>query len=290
MKEKKEFISKEPNDKERKNLLYALGLGLGFFILMILLSSMSANEEKRIISNYEKAFANTERNIVYIGRDTCYILSKYLNPILKDFKKDFGAEYVYIDFEKISSKAFEEILKDLDIDPETFGTPYIVALENGEVKERLIGFNGEQRTFEFFQRHNQISSDLSPVINYIKADEFVDLLNQSEMEVVVVGATTCSFCAKVRPTLIDLSRKHNLTINYYNINIVDGDDFQKAIETSLSLINSNIEAILTSNETKIENFGTPTMFLVKDRKVIAHLSGALSLSEFESFLEKNGVL
>jgi len=235
MKEKKEFISKEPNDKERKNLLYALGLGLGFFILMILLSSMSANEEKRIISNYEKAFANTERNIVYIGRDTC-IYCQYLNPILKDFKKDFGAEYVYIDFEKISAKAFEEILKDLDIDPETFGTPYIVALENGEVKERLIGFNGEQRTFEFFQRHNQISSELSPVINYIKADEFVDLLNQSEMEVVVVGATTCSFCAKVRPTLIDLSRKHNLTINYYNINIVDGDDFQKAIETSLSLI------------------------------------------------------
>jgi predicted bacteriocin transport accessory protein len=286
---KEEFISKETENSERKNLLYAFGIGFAFFALMILLSSLSLNESKKILQNFEKAISSEQREIIYIGRDSC-IFCQYLSPILRDLVNNHEIEYTYVDADKLTASQLENILSDLKIDLEQFGTPYLIAVENGIVEDRLVGFNGEAKTFEFFQRNNKLDFSVKPIINYIKVNEFVDLLNQSETEIIVIGATNCDFCSKVRPTLIDLIEKHNLTINYYNINIVEGDDYENEIQNSLDLINSNIDIVISSAFSKIESFGTPTMFLVRDRKIVAHLSEAVSLEVFENFLKENGVL
>jgi len=109
--------------------------------------------------------------------------------------------------------------------------------------------------------------------------------------VVYFGRETCSACVKFLPTLKKMQEKYKFTPQYLDITTVNAksDNFEKLMKKM------NKETTLTVNgEKKTQEFGefygyTPMVFIVKKGKFVNGFVGAYGDTNFEKFLNENGI-
>ena len=89
---------------------------------------------------YMDAFNKDEINVVYLGRATCGYCVQFL-PTLQEAQEDYGYKTLYIDIDKISNDDLTAILKTMDLDLDTFGTPTTAIVKNGKVLDTQIGYS-----------------------------------------------------------------------------------------------------------------------------------------------------
>ena len=151
----------------------------------------------------------------------------------------------------------------------------------------------------------QIKSDDKNTINTTESNEYdvssfrtINLStllklfdDKNNTYVVYLGRPTCSACVKFIPVLKAMQNKYNYVTQYLDITNVDSqsDDFEKLMKK----LSKNV-TLAVNGESKTQEYGdfygyTPMTFIIKNGKFSNGIVGAYNETNFESFLNENGV-
>lgn len=253
---------------------------VGIFIAVIALiipivSYVNTKKTEAVMKEFTTSFEKTEKNLLYIGRNTCDYCQIF-TPQLQDLDEVYNIDYTYINTDEITQNQLNEIFEKLEINASEFGTPYIAVVQDGKVIDKNQGFISEDPLFEFLQKHEIIKKEETAPLNYINYDEYTTLLNTNAKEIIVYGQVGCGACEAARPILYEISRKSNVKINYFNVSYLT-EDQSEGFGNSLAFLNEN-------------EWGTPLMVVVENKKVIANLNGAADIEGYTKFLKDNGFI
>jgi len=109
----------------------------------------------------------------------------------------------------------------------------------------------------------------------IKVDEYLELYKESDKQIVLIARPTCSYCQIAEPIIQNIAYENNLDIKYLNTDNFSENDGKNLIE---------------SNEYFTEGFGTPTLLVVGEEKIIDVVDGLTDKAHYEEFFEKNGFI
>lgn len=258
---------------EKKRLYIVLG---AIVLLIALIGGLIFNSYKKqqaVYNEFKEAFNGTENALVYIGRPTCGYCN-LLNPSLEEMADRYEFDYIYLNTDEISSSFMEKILSDLGLT--TVGTPYLAVVSNGKVLARQNGYADYDLTFEFLQENDIIAEDAELLLNYIDLDEYKTLLAEDELNVIVVGQSTCSYCIQAKLILNQIVEEKNIDINYFNVSYLESEEEVAEFEETLEYLQSS--------------WGTPVTLITKNGELVDVMEGLSTKNGYIEFLEENEVL
>ena len=109
--------------------------------------------------------------------------------------------------------------------------------------------------------------------------EFTTLLNADTNSFVYLARPGCGYCEQQQPILKDLVSKYGFTVFYLNTDNLSDNDF-----LTIFALDTNIFGEDGSK------FGTPTMLIVKDGKIVDSIIGLTQSDSLEDFLTKNSII
>ncbi|MDD3341074.1 MAG: thioredoxin family protein [Bacilli bacterium] len=288
MKRKKEV---KKQNKKYMSVIVCVLIIIGLVIANVIVSNHVQNkksaDEKIIL---EKVFAKKGISLVYLGRDTCSWSQKF-EPHLNYLRDTYGFTYEYIDTDLYSGLKLNKILNKLTIDPNEFGTPTIVVMQDGKVLDTHIGYLDEKPLFEYLKEKKIIKEDADytentssqteeqqyPNITTTTYQQFEELYNKEDAFVLVIGQTGCTYCNQFKPVMNEVSKEENVTINYIDIKTLSEEDSKKLV--------SNIDYF-----DKNSSWGTPLTLVIKNKKTVADLEGYTEAKELKKFFKKNNII
>jgi predicted bacteriocin transport accessory protein len=263
-------------NSEDKKIMILFGV-LIFMVALIFIGTMT-NENKNIniLAKHKEVLSYNNKQAIYIGRPTCSFCVMF-EPVLKEMKDEYNFNYYYINTDELTPSQTNDILNQLGIDLNQFGTPYIAFMENGKMVDNQIGYADAKTTFEKLKKNGYVEGTyISPVdyINYIDFDEYEDIIKSEEAQILIIGQTTCSYCIEAKPILNSIIKENeNLVMNYIEYDLLSADE--KAI----------VNEFLVANVDK--DWGTPTMLIVKNGKQEGLKVGLDSKESYIAFLRNN---
>ena len=155
-----------------------------------------------------------------------------------------------------------------------------------------VNFNNENtaKTQETQTEETTNDYDVS-MMNSVTLNQLLKLFNDKETHVVYLGRANCSACVSFLPTLQKMQSKYNYTTQYLDIRTVDtsSDDYA----TLLKKLDKE-KTITVNGESKTDKYSafygyTPMVFIIKNGKFADGIVGAYSETNFETFLNNNGI-
>ncbi|MDD2435288.1 MAG: thioredoxin family protein [Bacilli bacterium] len=225
------------------------------------------------MNDFDSKLQSSEIEMFYLGSETCSACKVY-SPLLKDFKDYYNFDYFYLNADDLRDNDLDYILDKLEISE--FSTPYTVILKDGEVLDYQKGYMLEEELFGFLQENKIIGDEAKLPINYIDLDDYKQLLNSKNKEIIVYGQVGCGACESVRPIFYEIAKEENVKINYFNLSGLSNEEGEYVLSSL---------AFLKDNE-----WGTPLMLVVENNKTIDSVKGAANKEIYLDFLEKNGFI
>lgn len=258
---------------ENKKLLVIMGCLVAVVILVIAFAIASLVKDKKLYEQFEEAYSSDGATLVYIGRPGCGYC-RLLNPGLEDMAKRYNFDYIYFDIDDYSSSYFNKVLKKLNLSD--IGTPYLAIVGNDGIINVQNGYSDYNKLFSFLQNNSIIDKDATLPIDYIDYSTYEKLINSDKPEVIVVGQSECIYCANAKVALNDIAEQYNIKISYLSIDDLTEEEYEK----------------FTSSFTYFteEKWGTPVMFIAKNKEMVGRYNGFSGLSDYISFLEEQGVI
>lgn len=96
-------------------------------------------------------------------------------------------------------------------------------------------------------------------LNKISCNQYQDLTKANEENLILIARPTCGYCTKFIPILEEIIEEYGITVNYFNTDALS--------ETEVSDFYSS------SSLFKSDKFGTPTLLLTKNSKIIKYNIG-----------------
>ena len=255
-------------------ILVVAGITIGVSV-----SSASAKEK-----NLDSAMAlieDKDMHILFLGRPTCSYCEQF-EPVITGLSDDYDFEYDYINTDELTSSGLSDLLGRLNINEEEFGTPYLSITKDGEVVAEQSGYVDRETLFDFLKENGVIGEDEEykseyPNLNMIDFEQYKEILDNGEKQIVVLGQTGCAYCEQTKPILDDIAEKDDVTINYLNITNISEDEFNELME-SLDYLK------------ELESLGTPLTLIVENKEVVAHQDGYAEASVFENLFKENELI
>lgn len=265
---------------EQKKVYILLGIAVAVVILILGVNFTTELKSKKVLENLEEIIAKDSKQIIVIGKDNCMYCQMFI-PLLDYMKEQYNFDYTYINTNKITSRTLTKVLDKLKINAEEFGTPHLTLTEKGNIVDEIAGYVDEKELLAFLQKYGFAGEDAKLSLNYIGMDEYRALINGQTPEIIVVGQTSCSHCMMAKPALLNIATKYGVKINYLNMTEIKNE------ENGTELINEfNSSLAYLQNE----EWGTPLMMIVKDKKVVATSNGYLSENNYVKFLKDQGII
>ena len=221
-----------------------------------------------------------EQQIILLARENCSYCQMFV-PILEYMKETYNFEYLYVDTTKISSKGLKGVLDKLNIDEDSFGTPYLSLVKSGKVIDEIAGYVDEKELLEFLKKNGYAEETSKLPINYINFNEYKDLITSETPQVIVIGQTNCSHCIAAKPALLSIARDYNIKINYFDVTALTTE------ENSTELIEEFNNSLSYLSES---DWGTPLMLIVKNNEAVAVNNGYVSKDNYIEFLSSEGLI
>jgi len=260
---------------ENKKLII-MGIIIVLVIALIPVVSLINNMKSEKIYNEFKELMNADKlQLIYIGRDDCSYCNLF-DPELELITEEYGVDYLYINTNELQKKHYTQVLEDLEINPDDFGTPYITVTKDGKKVGEQSGYVSEDVLFEFLKKQGLISEEESLPLNYLDYEKYSKLVASTNKELIVIAQTGCNACIATRPILYNIAKEYGVKINYLNVAMLDQES-ATAFQSSLDYFSQN-------------SISTPTMLVVSNNNVVDSLAGAASEETFISFLQENGYI
>lgn len=260
--------------EETKRLFIFVGV-IFVAIVIVIISAVTANiKAQKYVEKVDEAFAKKENTLVYLGREGCSYC-KLLEPVLKDFSDTYKFSYTYIDTDKAKSK-LSTILKKFNLVEDEFGTPYLAVVKDGKIIKEQKGYAEENEIFTFLKNTDFIPKDAKLALNYLDYSAYKEKLESKEKTIFIIMQTGCSHCEEAKPVLKELAKEYKLNLNVINITSLSEAD-QSSFMSSLPYYNE-------------EQWGTPLLLIVEDKKVIDAEQGFSSKENYIEFFKKNNYI
>jgi predicted bacteriocin transport accessory protein len=263
------------NSEDKK---VAIIFGVLILMVAIVFIGSMANSKKSIevVAKHKEVLLSSEKQAIYIGRPTCSYCAMF-EPVLKEMKEEYNFDYYYINTDELTSAQITDILNQLGIDPNEFGTPYIVFMENGRMVDNHVGYTVAKTFFDKLKENGYVEGNyVAPIeyINYIDFDEYEDIITSEEAQILMIGQTTCTYCIQAKPILNSILKENeNLVINYIEFDLLSAEEKEAVNE----FLVKNVD----------EKWGTPLMMVVKNGKQEDLIAGLDSKENYIDFLRIN---
>lgn len=273
---------------EKKNLLKIIGGILGVLLIIAILfiavnnskSSSSTNKAStNLVDKFNRYMESKKETVIYFGSKTCNYCSLE-TPIMKQIKKDYDMDYLYIDADKLTKDDKKKIINQLDIQG---STPTIAVVKNDEVIDVSEGYLDGKEMVKFLIKNKVLKKNAvytpEEYLTDINYSDYEEIIKKDELSIIVIGQTTCSHCIAVKPVLNHIAEDYNVTINYLNLTNMDQED-QNKLTDSLKEIGYE----------DAENLGTPLTLIVKNNHLESKIEGENPPSYFIRQFRKAGLI
>jgi predicted bacteriocin transport accessory protein len=105
--------------------------------------------------------------------------------------------------------------------------------------------------------------------NSIGVSDYLKLFNGSEDSYIYIGKTSCGYCQQINPVLHQIVDETGIVINYINLEKISQSDYN---------------VLVNSNDVLKGDWGTPTLLIVKEGKVVDSQIGYKDYAATKSFL------
>ena len=209
-------------------------------------------------------------------------MTKKKKDTLEKVAKSSGNAIYYLDVENISGKDLKKIKKELKYGDNSFKKDVILVIDGGEVdtyKEDVLNKEDELKSFLKEAKLAKFACGINPSEEYenLGAATYKDyncLYESGEPFAIILSQTTCGYCQKYKPFINEYIGKTDIPLYVIEVNTL-GDEERSALLSSLSYFDDN------------ESWGTPLTLGIKDKKVVAEISGFTDdESEVDEFFKK----
>lgn len=235
-----------------------------------------SNKSKKEYAEFTANYTSEEEKIVFIGREDCSWCQLF-RPIFDYYSSKYDISYSYIDKNKLINRDFNKLLKDINVDPNDFGTPLVVFVKNGEVTDTINGYVDENALLKIFQDHNLVDKDKKVELNYLDFESLKKVVSGKSKSVIVVGQTHCPYCIKFKTVLMNAVDTKGAKIYYLNYDAIEAD------QTEVSEYFGQFEEFQGK-------WGTPLTIVVEKGKIVDSLEGYRESEEFIKFLQKHNLV
>lgn len=138
----------------------------------------------------------------------------------------------------------------------------------------------QERTAEIVVENAQkesaaVQDDEKKAFTFISVDDYLNLLNSTENQFIVVARPTCHYCQIAEPIIQNIMFENQIDLNYLNTDDFEGEDQNKFVSSSEAFTNG---------------FGTPMVLCVKDGKIVDMVNGLMDKYGYEEFFKAYGLL
>lgn len=246
--------------------------------------------EEITFSEFKNIMKKDEITIVMLATDTCSWCN-YQKPVLKHVLYKYDNVVVkYLDASSLTSED-QDFLAKLDENLEQIGTPTFIAVKNNKAVLVKPSAMDERGLVSMFQELGLVdeSVNTNPLVKdgevwdkneekeveSITFKELKQYVNKDQTTLIMLGTEGCIWCVYQKPVLAHFYFEHSkLNIKYLDLNTLDADGAEYLKE-----LDKNLEEI-----------ATPTHIVVKDGKVIATRTGALTLDGLTELFKEVGEL
>ncbi len=302
-------------DEKKKGRNVLIVFGIIMFLIMVAFTISKENEQSsfnsensnnqsttetyrgRYSTEYNDAFSGEGTKVLYIGRPTCSVCTRF-TPLMNYLSEKYNFTYYYMNTDEVSSDELKAVLDKVGRDINDFGTPYVVFLENGEKKEDIPGYIAEESLFGKLQEHGIIDSSETYVasssssssgsssssddsqytnISFIDYKKYDEIYQSGKKSIVVLGQTGCGACNAYKPIIDEIAKEEGITIHYVDMRQLNDDEPSKLLG-SLSYFDN------------VESWGTPLTLIIENKKVVADQKGHNDKETTLEFFKTNGLL
>ena len=261
---------------EKKKIIIFFAVILLMIVGVVGINYMTQKANERTIEKFEKLIDSKTEQLIYIGSPTCSYCQQF-SPVLEEITKTYDLKYEYLNVSEVSDGTLTKLLNKLATDS---STPQVVIVKEGKVINVQQGYTDRDGFFKFLQDNGLISKDekleaVDANLNKIDYARYDKLINSKEEQIIVIAQTGCSYCESAKPALNVIAKENEIDINWLDITKLSEED-QINVTSSLDIF--------------AEDFGTPLVIIVKDKKVVDSFSGYESQKQYETFFKKNKLI
>lgn len=258
---------------ETKKIITILIVAVVAIVGVIGLNMVTQKENEKILEKYDNLITSKEAKLVYIGRPTCSYCQQ-LQPVLEEITGMYNIKYDYMNTDDLNSSTLTKLLNKFNTDS---STPQLVIVKDGKVVNTQQGYTDREGLFKFFQENGLIDKDEVLEANdahltKIDYDGYDAAINSDTNKLIVVAQTGCSYCEQAKPVLNQIAKDYEIEVNWLDITTFSEEE-QAKVTASLDIFS--------------EEFGTPLIMIVKDKKVVDSIQGFESKEKYVTFLENN---
>lgn len=261
---------------ETKKIITIFIVAIIAIVGVIGINYVTQKENQKTIDKFQKIMDSKTEQLIYIGSPNCGYCQQFA-PVLEEITTTYDLKYEYLNTAEITGGTLTKLLNMLGTDA---STPQIVVVKNGKVVNIQTGYTDREGYFKFLQDNGVISKDeklesVDANLNKIDYAKYDEVINSEEEQIVVIAQTGCTYCESAKPVLNSMAEKYDLDINWLNITDLSEEE-QTNIMNSLDIFS--------------EDFGTPLVMIVKNKKVVDSTTGFESQEQYENFFKKNGFI
>lgn len=120
------------------------------------------------------------------------------------------------------------------------------------------------------------NSEHDTTLSKISCEDYNNIINGNEKQLVLYARPTCGYCNKFVPVLEEIVSEYNVKLNYFDIDILSEAETQEFYSSS---------PLMSGSE-----FGTPTLAIIKNGKIEAYSIGYKEKDAAVEWLEGNGII
>ena len=213
---------------------------------------------------YQCLIKEDKKNALVISNN----LTKKKKEVLDKVAKSIGHSIYYLDVNSIDNSNMKKIKKALKYDDKSFTKDVILVINKGKVeayKEKVLTNDEELSKFLKDSKLAKFACDVQPSEEYenlgaITYEQYNCLYESDEAFAVILSQTTCGYCKQFKPFINEYVGNKNIPLYVIEVNTL-AEDEKNALLSSLSYFDDN------------DSWGTPLTLGIKNKEVIANLSG-----------------
>lgn len=258
---------------ETKKIIIILIVAVIAIAGIIGLNIAMEKENKKILQEYDNLIASKEAKLIYIGRPTCSYCQQ-LQPVLEEITGMYNVKYQYMNTDELNNSTLTKVLNKFNTDS---STPQLIIVKEGKIVDTQQGYTDREGLFQFLQEGGMIDKDEVLEANdahltKIDYNGYDAAINSDTDKLIVVAQTSCSYCELAKPVLNQIAKEYEIEINWMDITTFS-DEEQSKVTDSLDIFN--------------EEFGTPLIMIVKNKKVVDSIQGFENKEKYVTFLKDN---
>ena len=140
-----------------------------------------------------------------------------------------------------------------------------------------ILFFVSEKSNKSFEKPETFTEEEQEELKNINVDQYLAIKAGTDVAVIYIARPTCSHCEVQTPRMKYVKYKYGVEVNYLNTDEFDeeGNDYQK---------------LASSDSFFDEGFGTPTILIVQNDKIIDSIAGEANVSSVVELFKKYGLI